>query len=431
MGSGRSGRDDVLAAWQSCLDHDPACEEAAGALIRGYLAQGRPELAARVFERCRAALEQLGLRISPSLERVYAAAAREHNVPAASPATAPAAPSAGPAQPSPQSPREAGPFSARPAAAPARGTPARDRAVRRGGRPGRAGAGALGLEALRELVGGSLAAVIAEVEALGGTVTSVSGRGPAGDVRRAGGARGRSGTGRPRGLPRPVRRRRRRRRRGRRRRDRRCGSAWRPARRWWARSAAAPRWSTRAFGDVVSVAAALQSAARPGSVLVGPATRAVTGHLFSWGAAEEVALAADPRPLVASYLDAPRARVGRPAADGSAAGATLVGRDAELRVLDAALRAAVGGRGSVVVLTGERRARQDPPGPGVPQALHRLGRRGQRQAAPLAGGPRCASYASADPLRPVPAAGGQLDRGSAGPAGAPGSGRPWRPRWPT
>src|SRR6185437_16444942 len=30
-----------------------------------------------------------------------------------------------------------------------------------------------------------------------------------------------------------------------------------------------------AFGDVVSVAAALQSAARPGSVLVGPATRAV------------------------------------------------------------------------------------------------------------------------------------------------------------
>ena len=111
MGSGRSGRDDVLAAWQSCLDHDPACEEAGGALVRGYFAQGRPELAARVFERCRAALEQLGLRISPSLERVYAAATREHTVPAVSPATAPASPSAGPAQPPPQSPREAGPFS--------------------------------------------------------------------------------------------------------------------------------------------------------------------------------------------------------------------------------------------------------------------------------------------------------------------------------
>src|SRR6202522_2085097 len=73
-GAGRAGRDDVLAAWQSCLDHDPASEEAAGALIRAYLAQGRPELAARVFERCRVALEQLGLRISPSLERRYAPA---------------------------------------------------------------------------------------------------------------------------------------------------------------------------------------------------------------------------------------------------------------------------------------------------------------------------------------------------------------------
>ena len=73
-GAGRAGRDDVLAAWESCLDHDPACEEAAGALIRAYLAQGRPELAARVFERCRDALSQLGLRISPSLERLYAPA---------------------------------------------------------------------------------------------------------------------------------------------------------------------------------------------------------------------------------------------------------------------------------------------------------------------------------------------------------------------
>ena len=71
---GGPARDDVLAAWQSCLDHDPASEEAAGALIRAYLAQGRPELAARVFERCRVALEQLGLRISPSLERLYAPA---------------------------------------------------------------------------------------------------------------------------------------------------------------------------------------------------------------------------------------------------------------------------------------------------------------------------------------------------------------------
>ena len=58
-----------------------------------------------------------------------------------------------------------------------------------------------------------------------------------------------------------------------------------------------------AFGDVVSIAAALQSAARPGSVLVGPATRTVIAHLFSWGAAEEAMLAADTKPLAAAYLD--------------------------------------------------------------------------------------------------------------------------------
>jgi len=88
-GAGRSGPGDVTAAWLACLDHDPACEEAAGALIRGFLAAGRPEQAARVFERCRAALEELGLRISPSLERVYASAVvARTTVPAASPAPA-------------------------------------------------------------------------------------------------------------------------------------------------------------------------------------------------------------------------------------------------------------------------------------------------------------------------------------------------------
>ena len=50
-GAGRSGPDDVSAAWLACLDHDPACEEAAGALIRGFLGAGRPEQAVRVFER--------------------------------------------------------------------------------------------------------------------------------------------------------------------------------------------------------------------------------------------------------------------------------------------------------------------------------------------------------------------------------------------
>jgi class 3 adenylate cyclase/tetratricopeptide (TPR) repeat protein len=365
MGSGRSGPDDVMAAWQSCLDHDPACEEAAGALVRGYVARGRPELAARVFERCRAALEDLGLRISPSLERVYAAATRD-------PPPAEAAPPA-PADP-PRLPRE----ERRPVsvlfaevAAPA------------------GLAGALGLETLREIVGGSLAAVIAEVEALGGTVISVSGRGlqamfgapeaheddPERAVRAAfraltataaaadGGTALRIGVETGPALVGPI-----------------GGGA---------------KVEYGALGDVVSVAATLQSSARPGSVLVGPATRAATGHLFTWGAAEQVALGANTRPLVASYLEAPRPRAAerRPRLGGSA---PLVGREAQMRVLDSALREAVAGRGSVIVLTGE-------PGLGKTRLVQECRKRfiawvgAHSGRLPLWLEGRCTSYASATP----------------------------------
>jgi adenylate cyclase len=397
MGSGRSGRGDVLAAWQSCLDHDPACEEAAGALVRGYFAQGRPELAARVFERCRAALEQLGLRISPSLERVYAAATGEHNVPAISPATAPASSSAGPAQPPPQSPREAGPFS----------DPHPQQLPREERRPvtvlfaevaapvGLSGAGALGLEALREIVGGSLAAVIAEVEALGGTVISVSGRGLEAmfgapeahedDPERALRAAFRALTATATATATAAA--------GDGETALRIGVETGPAVVGPVGGGAKVEYG--AFGDAVSVAAALQSSARPGSVLVGPATRAVTGHLFSWGAAEEVALSGHPRRLVASYLDAPRARVAerRPRLGGRA---TLVDRDAEMRVLDGALRAAVSGHGSVVLLTAE-------PGLGKTRLVQECRKRfiawvgAGSGRLPLWLEGRCASYASADP----------------------------------
>lgn len=101
----------------------------------------------------------------------------------------------------------------------------------------------------------------------------------------------------------------------------------------------------------MGVAATLQSSARPGSVLVGPATRAAIGDLFTWGAGEEVTLGGS-TPLVASYLEAPRARAAerRPRLGGQA---SLTGRDEQMRVPDTALRAAVAGRGSVVLLRGE------------------------------------------------------------------------------
>src|SRR6185437_8718795 len=385
-GTGRSGPDDVTAAWLACLDHDPACEEAAGALIRGYLAQGRPEQAARVFERCRAALEELGLRISPSLERIYAAAtAARAAVPQAPPATASPAPPA-------------------PAVPAASGRPPREER-----RPltvlfaevdAPAGlAGTLGLEALRDLVGGSLATVIAEVEALGGVVTSVSGRGlqamfgapeaheddPERAVRAA--YRAMSATvataeaaaGSAAGAAESLRLR--------------IGVESGPA--VVGPIGGGARVEYAAFGDVVSVAAALQSAARPGSVLVGPATRATTAHLFSWGATEDVALAAGAAPLAAAYLDAPLAAAAgrRPRLGGRA---PLVGRQPELQALDTALRAAVAGRGQAILLTGE-------PGIGktrlVQESRKRLiawvGAGSARRPLWLEG--RCVSYASATP----------------------------------
>ena len=361
-GAGRAGRDDVLAAWQSCLDHDPASEEAAGALIRAYLAQGRPELAARVFERCRVALEQLGLRISPSLERLYAPArdprsARTDAPPV--PETAQAVPpaTAGPATASTRGQAPSPAAGQTSSAAVGLTPPPLPREERRpvsvlfAEVAAPAGlAGAVGLETLRELVGGSLAAVITEVEALGGTVTSVSGRGlqamfgapqaheddperavlaafraltaaPTVEAAAEGGTALRIGVESGPAVVGPI-----------------GGGA---------------KVEYGALGDVVSVAAALQSAARPGAVLVGPATRAVTGHLFTWGAGEEVSLGGNARPLVASYLEAPRARVGERRPRGVGGRAALIGRDAEMRVLETALRQAVEGRGSVVVLTGD------------------------------------------------------------------------------
>jgi class 3 adenylate cyclase/DNA-binding SARP family transcriptional activator len=298
-GAGRTSADDVAAAWLSCLDHDPACEEAAGALIRGYVAEGRPEQAARVFERCRTALEELGLRISPSLERIYTSAAAARAPVAVRPPSAP---------PGPQPPAPPGPF---PTAAP----PVPARPPREERRPvtvlfaevaAPAGlAGTLGLEELRDLVGGALARVIAEVEALGGTVTAVSGRGlqamfgapeaheddPERAVRAAYRAVTATATAATATAATAA-----------------AGAAETLGLRIGVESGPAvvgpvvggARAEYTAFGDVVSIAAALQSAARPGSVLVGPATKTVIAHLFSWGAAEELMLAADTKPLAAA-----------------------------------------------------------------------------------------------------------------------------------
>ena len=73
-GVGRAHPEDVLRAWQACLEADPTDEEAAAALMQLYVAQGRRSLAVAVYESCRAALADLGMKTSPTLEDLRAGA---------------------------------------------------------------------------------------------------------------------------------------------------------------------------------------------------------------------------------------------------------------------------------------------------------------------------------------------------------------------
>jgi DNA-binding SARP family transcriptional activator/tetratricopeptide (TPR) repeat protein len=341
-GAGQAAAAAVTQAWEACFEHDQACEEAAVALVLAYSGQGRRELAVRVYERCAAALDELGLRISPSLAEAFAAAATD--------ATRPVTPR--------EELRTVSVLFAE-VAAPA----------------------GLGLETLRDTVGASLAAVIAEVEALGGTVTSVSGSGiqamfgapqaheddPERAVRAAFRALNAAEAGTLRigvetghALLGPI--------------------------------GAGGRVEYGAVGDVVRTAAALQAAARPGSALVGPVTRAATGHLFTWEPSDFTREPSDQRE--ASYLGGPRATpAGRQFGLGRQA--PLAGRQEEIRLLVGALRNLVRGRGSLIVLTGE-------PGLGKTRLVHECRKRfmawaNSQHLRPLWLEGRCTSYAAATP----------------------------------
>ena len=81
-GAGNSRLEAVVQAWEWCLEHDPGCEEATAALLRAYSAEGLRHMVVRTYDRCRAALESLGIRPTPALDRIYAATAL---IPAAGP----------------------------------------------------------------------------------------------------------------------------------------------------------------------------------------------------------------------------------------------------------------------------------------------------------------------------------------------------------
>ena len=371
-GYGRARPDEVIEGWQGCFAHDPSSEEAGSALIRFYAAEGRRQLVQSTFERCRDALEALGLSVSPALEETYWAAA----------GTAPAVPiSSGGAVPLPH-----------------RQPTALHKEERRLvtvlfaelSRP--VGAGRrLDLEDLRQAVGEALATLIAEVEALGGTVTSVSGVGLAAlfgapeahedDPERALRAGYRIVSSVAAGVAGGL--------------TARVGIETGPA--IVGPLGAAGHLEYGAVGEVVGVAGRLQSAAKMGSVLVGPATRAATDTAFVWGPTEEVVLAPAAKPTVATYLERPKARSvgyhGRPRLAGRA---PFVGRDTELSLLDNTLREATSGTGSVTFVVGE-------PGLGKTRLVQECRKRFMAWVGagtgrlPLWLEGRCASYASSTP----------------------------------
>ncbi len=364
-GVGRARPEEVLAAWQACFEADPTCEEAAAALMRLYAAQARRPQAVAVYQHHSAALGRLGLKASPALEEARAAA------------------------------EEAGPL-AGPGPAPPAGALSRTGERRLVSvayvelTPAGLGAGA-DPEDLRELTGAGLAEAIAEAEAFGGTVASISPFGlsvlfgapqaheddPERALRSA--LRILAAVGGPQSAL-----------------SVRAGVETGPAVVGPVGAGASVGYG--AVGEVVGAAAALCSVARPGSVLVGPATRAATEGIFEWGRARTCSSAPARQ---ATRRDLPRAAPGarqwprpggerwRPRPPSSAA-------SAELALLREAVRATVSGTGGAVVIVGE-------PGLGKTRLVAEcrkyfmgwVGAASGRLPLWLEG--RCASYASSTP----------------------------------
>ncbi len=320
-GFGRSDQVSVLQAWEACFEEDPTSEEAATALVQSYSRQGRHSMAAATHLRCRRALEELGLRPSSTLRQAVIAALPSHD-------------------------RVAGPVAATAIVTGDRGEERRLVTVLFVDLL--AGAGReLDPEALREVVGAALTTIVAEVEGLGGKVTSLSSTGVLAvfgapdahedDPERALRAAFRmlNGTSTLSGKV-----------------ALRAGIETGPAVTGPIGGGSGSHYG--AVGEVVSIAEALQLASRPGSVLVGPITRTATEGLFEWGPTADVAVSGGKRWLRASYLGRPKAHMaGQPARRGLIKSVPIVGREWELDLLRESLRHATCGSGCVVVVTGE------------------------------------------------------------------------------
>ena len=331
----------------------------------GLCRPGAPPGGVGTYERCRAALEELGLRTSPALEEV-----RRATVEPAPPVPAPA-----PARPPPTPPKEE----------------RRLVSVLFAELSGPVGIGQrLDPEDLREVVGGALARVIAEVEGLGGTVTSVSGAGLVAlfgapeahedDPERAVRAAFRLSVSATAAIGAGSRTS--------------VASASRPGRRWSAPSGAGRvttgRWERWWAWPPCS--------RRPGRARSWSARSLVPPpRAFRVGADRRVAPHRRPSPC----------RLLPGAAQGTAPGyrghrrwagaAPLVGRRVELAVLDQVFREATRGPGLCRVPGGRGRARQDPPGRTNAASASWPGWGPAPAGCPLWLEGRAASYASSTP----------------------------------
>ena len=314
-GAGRSRAEDVIEAWEACLQADPISEEATIALVRAYSAQGRYAQATATFRRCCEALEQLGMRASPSLEQAMASTSMvaAHGAPYR-------------AAPKDEERRLVSALFAE-----LIGPTEVD--------------GRLGPEDVSELVGHALAEIVAEVEGLNGTVSAVSGTGvvalfgapesheddPERALRAA--LRSKVRVAQPgNGL------------------SLRAGVETGPA---VVGLIGGSGHHYGALGEVMRVAAALQSIANPGSVLVGPATYRATEGLFEWGATEEVIVYPGAKPVPASYLARPKVRRQGEGKRHLAGAAPLVGRNQELSVLRQSVSEVTAGKGGLLAISGE------------------------------------------------------------------------------
>ena len=152
-----------------------------------------------------------------------------------------------------------------------------------------------------------------------------------------------------------------------------------------------------ALGDAVNTAARLQTAARPGSVLVGADTQRLASYPFVWADAVQLSLKGKAEPQMAVQVLGVSATPSR--GHGFAgAQAEMVGRERELSAGGSAVEAALAGSGGVVFLTGE-------PGIGKTRLLAEL-RSTFEAGSPARGRPRwlerrCVSYGEPLPYWPL------------------------------